>query len=183
MSVHKRINTSPDALVVSNFTDAEFADVLTDALIVVSYIPKLIAEKEFSKALGTLLLVVDEYGENFTDTFRNVWETFKDLDSERTAAIWELVKVNYDLPAEYDEYELKVERIARLPILSAGQINDIVKLVSVLVTKIEGKNFFEAIGAIFAEFQSLSHEFADTLAIIREWIALIKETRPVVTEG
>ena len=180
MSVYKKINTAePGAINVPSFTDAEFADVLTDALVTVTYIPKLVADKDFSKALATLLLVIDTYGENFTEIFRETWNHFKGLSSERTAAIWELVKVNYDLPVAYDEYELKVEKIARLPILSAGQINDIVKLVSLLLTKIEGKNFFEAVGAIFAEFQTLSHEFADTLAVIREWVALVKETRPV----
>lgn len=175
MPVHDRLDTVTAPVDVSAFDNEQFADVITDALLVSTYVPKLLIDKQFTKALTTLLLVVEEYGENYATIFKETWDAFKELDSDEMAAIWEMVKENYDLPEAYDEYELKVEHFARLPILSAGQINDIVKLIKLLVTEIKGKNFFEALGEIFSEFQTLSAEFSDTVIVVREWIALIGE--------
>lgn len=183
MPVFQKLNQAAPSLNIAALTNEGFADVITDALVVVSYVPKLIIDKKYSQALTTVLLVVNEYGNNFTTIFKEVWEAYKAKNSDDMALIWDMVKSRYDLPIEYDEYEATVEKYARLPILSAGQVNDLVKLVSLLLTEIKGKNFFEAVAVLFGEFKQLSAEFSDTLAIVREWIALFKVEEEPTPEG
>lgn len=178
--VHQRIQLAPVSATLAEpgtLTDDQFAGVLADALLVLTYVPKLFAEKKIAGAIGVLGQVVEIYGDDALDYFKNVWESFKGKNSDDMARIWALAKEKFDLPAAYDEYEAKVERIAGLPIISSGQINDIIKLVDLVLGEVKGKTFFEAIAAVAGEFKELSAEFTDTLALVKEWIALIKELR------
>jgi len=175
MAIIDKIRTTDKAnkLAIAELDNQALAEIITDALVVTTYVPKLIIDKNFSEALKILFLTVDEYGENYLDFFKDVWGFFRNLDDSDMRDVWFIVREEFDLPEEYDQFELEVEKWARLPIISSAQIEDLVDLLRLLLTDLKGKNFIEAVGEIIGNFKGISGEFTDTLNLVKEWIKFI----------